>query len=79
MDTGTIVLIIAVVIVFAAAATLLGLWARRRRQTAETGIGLPSLGALSAEGLDKKTSGTEPGQEQQRDQNPAGSPKHSQN
>jgi hypothetical protein len=76
MDTGTIVLIIVAVLVVAAAAMLLTLRARRRRRTAASGMGLPSLGALSAEGLDQKTSGSDPGQAEQRGRDSADSPKH---
>jgi hypothetical protein len=52
MSTATILGILAAIVVIAIVATLLTLRARRRR--ARTHIGLPDLGALSTEGLDKE-------------------------
>ena len=54
MSTATILGILAAIVVIAIVATLLKLRARRRRAAARTHIGLPDLGALSTEGLDKE-------------------------
>jgi hypothetical protein len=54
MSTATILGILAAIVVIAMVATLLTLRARRRRAAARTHIGLPDLGALSTEGLDKE-------------------------
>ena len=54
MSTATILGILAAIVVIAIVATLLKLRAGRRRAAARTHIGLPDLGALSTEGLDKE-------------------------
>jgi hypothetical protein len=53
MSTSVILWTIAVIIVIAIVAAL-AIRARKRRTAARTHIGLPDLGALSTEGLDKE-------------------------
>ncbi len=53
MSTATIVWIVVAVVVIAAIVTLVVLRARRQRATASYRMGLPELGALSTDGLDK--------------------------
>jgi hypothetical protein len=54
VSTATILWIIAAIVVIAIVATLFTLRARRRRAAARAHIGLPDLGALSTDGLDKE-------------------------
>jgi hypothetical protein len=54
MSTATILGIIAVIVVIAIVATLLALRSRRRRAANRAHMGLPDIGALSTEGLDKE-------------------------
>ncbi len=56
MSTATIVWIAVVVVIVAAVAVLLVVRTNRRRAQASHRMGLPDLGALSAEGLDQKAS-----------------------
>ena len=53
MSTAAIVWIVVAVVVIAVVVTLLALRARRRRSQAGHRMGLPELGALSTDGLDK--------------------------
>lgn len=54
MSTAAIVWIVVAVIVIALIVILLALRARRRHAQASHRMGLPALGALSTEGLDKE-------------------------
>ena len=56
MSTAAIWIIIAIVVI-AIVATLLVQRARRRRAANRAHLGLPDLGALSTEGLDKEHAG----------------------
>ncbi len=53
MSTAAIVWIVVAVVVIAAVVTVFVLRARRQRATASHRMGLPELGALSTDGLDK--------------------------
>ena len=53
MSTAAIVWIVVAVVVIAAIVVLLVLRGRRRREQSSHRMGLPKLGALSTEGLDK--------------------------
>ncbi|GAA3605688.1 hypothetical protein [Microlunatus ginsengisoli] len=57
MSTATILWILAAIVVIAIVVTLLAVRARRRRVQSAQRIGLPDLGALSTEGLDKQHTG----------------------
>jgi hypothetical protein len=57
MSTATILGIVVAVVVVAIVVTLLIVRARGRRAQASHRIGLPDLGALSTEGLDKSHAG----------------------
>lgn len=52
MSTGTVVLIVAIVVIAIAVATALVVRSKRQRRRT-TAMGLPDLGALATDGLDK--------------------------
>lgn len=56
MDTVTILIVIAGLLAIALLVTWLAVRSRRRREAGTT-MGLPSLGSLTADGLDKKVAG----------------------
>ena len=69
MSQAVIVWIVVAVVVIALVVTLLTLRSRRRRASASHRVGLPELGALSTDGLDKvHAHGTN---KQQNDKNPS--------
>ena len=57
MSTAAILWIVIAIVVIAIVATLLVLRARRRQAANRAHMGLPDLGALSTEGLDKEHAG----------------------
>lgn len=60
MNPWTTVLIVAVIVVVAVIAITMVMRTRKRRSAASSGIGLPDLGVLSMDGMDKKQSGPSP-------------------
>lgn len=67
MSTGVTVLIVAVVVIAIAVVVALVLRSKRQRESS-TNMGLPDLGSLSTEGLDKTHASNPPAQPEKHEQ-----------